>query len=170
MACVARTANISNTIVCSKMLKGTMNILRDVNTMIFVVVVTYFGFLAGSIEAFLIWFLEDDLGSSLRIIPALCLFSNCLSETIVLYVAGQLIKRYGHAKCLYTVFVAYCIRFVSYSYLTNAWYVLPVELLNGLTFGLMWATVTSYGSMITPSGMSGTIQGILSGLNFGFGK
>lgn len=170
MACVARSANISNPIVCSKMLKGTMKILRDVYTMVFLIVVTYFGFLAGSIEAFLFWFLEEDLGSSLRIIPGLCLFSNCLSETIVLYVAGRLIKRYGHMKCLYTVFVAYCIRFVSYSYLTNAWYVLPVELLNGLTFGLMWATVTSYGSIITLPGMSGTIQGLLSGLNFGLGK
>jgi hypothetical protein len=30
-----------------------------VNTMVFLVVVTYFGFLAGSIEAFLFWFLEE---------------------------------------------------------------------------------------------------------------
>jgi hypothetical protein len=72
--------------------------------------------------------------------------------------------------CLYIAFVAYTVRFIGYSFLTNAWFVLPIELLHGLTFGLMWAAATSYGSIITPPGMSGTIQGLISGVHFGFGN
>jgi hypothetical protein len=57
-----------------------------------------------------------------------------------------------------------------FTMVTNAWFVLPIELLHGLTFGLMWAAATSYGSIITPPGMSGTIQGLISGVHFGFGN
>ncbi|XP_052076348.1 major facilitator superfamily domain-containing protein 6-like [Mytilus californianus] len=167
MSCIMR---ISDTLMCGQMLKGTMTLLRRPKTLVFLLVVFYFGSLTGAIEAFLYWFLEDELGNKLKIIPGLCLLFSCIAETPLLYFAGFFIKRFGHFKCLYAVFIAYALRFMIYSFLENAWYVLPVEMLNGITFGIMWAAATSYGSILTPPGMSGTIQGLLSGVHFGFGK
>jgi MFS family permease len=167
---VVFTMKISHDLVCGQMLKGTMKILRNAKIFIFILVIFFFGILTGAIEAFLYWYLEADLGNKLKILPGLCVTFACLAETPVFYFAGRFIKRFGHVMCLYIAFVAYTVRFIGYSFLTNAWFVLPIELLHGLTFGLMWAAATSYGSIITPPGMSGTIQGLISGVHFGFGN
>jgi MFS family permease len=169
-AFVVFTMKISHDLVCGQMLKGTMKILRNAKIFIFILVIFFFGILTGAIEAFLYWYLEADLGNKLKILPGLCVTFACLAETPVFYFAGRFIKRFGHVMCLYIAFVAYTVRFIGYSFLTNAWFVLPIELLHGLTFGLMWAAATSYGSIITPPGMSGTIQGLISGVHFGFGN
>lgn len=161
---------ISNNIASHKMLQGTMQLLRTPKTCIFILVIFYFGMLNGVIEAFLYWFLEEDLGNQLKIIPGLCALINCTAETPMLYFSGRIIKKFGHVTCLYAVFVAYFMRLCFYSLLFNPWLVLPIEILHSMTFGLMWASATSYGSLITPPGLSGTIQGILSGVHFGFGK
>ncbi|XP_052076346.1 major facilitator superfamily domain-containing protein 6-like isoform X2 [Mytilus californianus] len=167
VSCIMR---ISDTLMCGQMLKGTITLLREPKTLVFLLVVFYFGSLTGAIEAFLYWFLEDELENKLKIIPGLCLLFACIAETPILYFAGSIIKKFGHVTCLYAAFLAYALRFTMYSILENAWWVLPIELLHGITFGIMWAAATSYGSIITPVGMSGTIQGLLSGVHFGFGK
>jgi len=33
------------------------------------------------------------------------------------------------------------IRMLAYSFLSNPWYALPIELLNGVTLGVFWSTV-----------------------------
>jgi MFS family permease len=87
-----------------------------------------------------------------------------------MYVSGPVIRRLGGVRCLYVVAVAYTVRFVSYSLIPGAWFVLPVELLHGVTYGLLMPTVTSYGSPIIPPEMSATIQGIIGGLFDSLGK
>ncbi|XP_071126392.1 major facilitator superfamily domain-containing protein 6-like isoform X2 [Mytilus edulis] len=169
-ALISCVMKISHNLACGQLLKGTLTLLRNRKTAVFLLVVFYFGSLTGAIEAFLYWFLEDELGNKLKIIPGLCSLIACSAEIPLLYVSGYFIKRFGHMYCLYAAFFAYTLRFTAYSFLTNAWQVLPVEMLHGITFGIMWAAATSYGSIITPEGMSGTIQGLLSGVHFGFGK
>ena len=34
----------------------------------------------------------------------------------------------------------------------------------------MYATASAYGSLVTPPGMHGTIQGLIVGLHYGFGE
>ncbi|XP_052076345.1 major facilitator superfamily domain-containing protein 6-A-like [Mytilus californianus] len=167
ISCVMK---ISHNLACDQLPKGTISLLREPRTAVFLLVVFYFGFLTGAIETFLYWFLEEELGNKLKIIPGLCSLIACSAEIPLLYVSGFFIKKIGHINCLYVVFIAYAARFIIYSFLTNAWSVLPVEMLHGITFGIMWATATSYCSILTPPGMSGTIQGLLSGIHFGFGK
>ncbi|CAC5399665.1 unnamed protein product [Mytilus coruscus] len=142
ISCVMK---ISHNLACGQLLKGTITLLRKPKTSVFLLVVFYFGSLTGAIEAFLYWFLEEELGNKLKIIPGLCSLIACSAEIPLLYLSA-------------------------YSFLVNAWHVLPVEMLHGVTFGIMWAAATSYSSILTPPGMSGTIQGLLSGVHFGFGK
>ncbi len=54
--------------------------------------------------------------------------------------------------------------------MTNAWWILLINLLHGFTFGLMYATVTAYGSSLTPPALHGTVQGTISVLCWNFGK
>ena len=64
---------------------------------------------------------------------------------------------------------SYGLRFLGYFLLTNPWFVLFLEPLHGITFGLMYAAASSYASSITPPGMHGTIQGLIGGIHFGTG-
>jgi hypothetical protein len=170
MAAILCNAKISNELYCGNVFKGEINIVRDSKVRFFLIVVTYLGMLSGGIEAFLFWFLEAELNNKLTIIPGLCMLSNCVGEIICFYFSGYIIKCIGHLKCIYIAFIAHFIRLTSYSFLTHAWYVLPVELLNGITFSLMWAAATSYSSLMAPRGISGTMQGVLNGLYFGLGR
>ncbi|OWF35989.1 major facilitator superfamily domain-containing protein 6-A-like [Mizuhopecten yessoensis] len=161
--------SLSEDVSCSSSFSDVCKLFRYAKVMIFLGVVLYFGLLTGVIETFLYWYLSGVDGY-ITLIPGLCLLVSCFVETPVLFLSGYIIKRIGHLFCLYIVFGAYALRFFFYSLLTNAWYVLPVEVLHSITFGLMWATSTSYASIISPPGMSATVQGIIGGLHFGFGK
>lgn len=159
----------SEDLQCSSNLRDMCKLFRYGKVVVFLSVVLYFGLLTGVIETFLYWYLSG-LSGYITIIPGLCLLVSCSVETPVLFLSGYIIKKISHLWCLYLVFVAYALRFFFYSLLPNAWFVLPIEILHSITFGLMWAAATSYGSIISPPGMSATIQGIIGGLHFGFGK
>jgi len=79
------------------------------------------------------------------------------------------LKRLGHVNAMTMVLIMFGMRFLIYSFIDNPWLVLPVELLNGVTFGLFYATMTSYASVIAPPGTATTIQGLVGGLFEGFG-
>jgi len=160
----------SEDIVCSSFLKDAFKLLSYGKFVVFMLTILCFGIFNGAIETFLYWFLQDKLEGYFNIIPGLCVLATCVAETPILFFSGYIIKKLGHLKCLCLVFIAYCLRFLLYSFLTNAWQALPIELLHGITFGLMWATSTSYGSIITPQGMSATVQGLIGGIHFGFGN
>ncbi|XP_033743348.1 major facilitator superfamily domain-containing protein 6-like [Pecten maximus] len=159
----------SEDISCSSDFRDICKLFRYGKVVVFMVVVLYFGLLTGVIETFLYWYLSG-LEGYITIIPGLCLLVSCTVETPVLFLSGYIIKKFSHLFCLYSVFLAYALRFFFYSLLPNAWFVLPIEVLHSITFGLMWAASTSYASIISPPGMSATVQGIISGLHFGFGK
>lgn len=52
----------------------------------------------------------------------------------------------------------------------SPWFVLPVELLQGLTFALAWSAGTVHVKRIAPPRLRGTVQSIFSGLYTGVGE
>lgn len=56
------------------------------------------------------------------------------------------------------VLFALGVRLILYSVISNPWWFLPVELSNGLTFGLFFACMASYASIIAPPGTEATMQ------------
>ena len=51
--------------------------------------------------------------------------------------------------------IAFSLRLLLYSALTNPWHSLAVESLNGVTFGIFYAAMTSYAHIIAPQGYGG---------------
>lgn len=74
------------------------------------------------------------------------------------FISGKLLKKIGHVNAMSLVLFGFGVRFFCYSLLTNPWYVLPVELLNGVTFGVFYATMASYASIVAPPGTEATMQ------------
>lgn len=153
---------------CNQMFKDFRRLMKLPQVVFFLFMMLFYGMMNAVIEGFLFWYL-NDLGSS-QIVFGLCLVFNCVPEVILLFFSGKIINKIGHISCLYISAIGYSIRFFGYSFLTNPWYVLMVEPLHGFTFGLFYAAASSYVSIITPPGMSGTAQGLLGGIFFGLAK
>ena len=166
-AFVTHFVRISENLHCHNMFKNLKELFKYPEIATFFLVVLIFGMLNSVVEIFLFWFLKD-LGSS-QITLGLCIVFNGVPGIAMLYFAGPIMKRVGEIFCLYVAAAAYSVQFFSYSFLVNPWHVLPVELLHSLTYALFYAAASAYGSKITPHGMSGTVQGLIGGLYFGFG-
>lgn len=68
------------------------------------------------------------------------------------------------------VLLGFSLRFYLYSILTDPWAAVPIELLNGVTFGLFWPTMASYANIIAAPGTEATIQGLVGAVFEGVGK
>jgi hypothetical protein len=54
---------------------------------------------------------------------------------------GWFLNKLGHVHTMTMILVMMGIRMLAYSFLSNPWYALPIELLNGITLGVFWSTV-----------------------------
>lgn len=149
-------------------IQNVRTLLSDCRIVAFLIVILVMGTCMATIEVFLFWFLQDLNGSHLLMGLALCM--TCVTEVPIMFYSGHLIKWIGHHGVLYLTFVCYTVRYLSYSFIPNAWYVLAIEPIHGVTFGAMWAATTSYGGMISPDGLRATVMGLVSATHFGFGR
>jgi len=62
------------------------------------------------------------------------------------------------------------LRFLYISWLTNPWWVLPFEFIQGITHAAVWAACCSYIAHNTPSQLRSSAQGVLQGLHHGLGR
>ncbi len=83
--------------------------------------------------------------------------------------SGWFLKKLGHVKTMTMILAMMGVRLLCYSLLTNPWYVLPIELLNGLTLGVYWSTSASFAYMVAPPGSASTLQGIFGAVFEGIG-
>ncbi|CAB1096853.1 unnamed protein product [Ectocarpus sp. CCAP 1310/34] len=102
----------------------------------------------GVIDTFLFIRLEE-LGGS-RVLCGLARLIMCMAEVPFFYLSGPLIRRAGARGVIALAQLAYLTRFVYYSVLREPWWVLPSEVLHGLTFAAMWAATTDYAHQIAP--------------------
>ncbi|XP_077984491.1 major facilitator superfamily domain-containing protein 6-like [Glandiceps talaboti] len=143
-------------------------LLRQPDILAFLLLVLVMGLCMGVIMVFLFVFLQE-MGAP-QVLMGLSLTVTCIAEAPFLFFSGHLIKRFGHKGVFYLVLLSYIIRFLGYSFITNPWMVLPLELLHGITFGAMYAAVTSYASIIAPPGMALTVQALVQACLMGAGK
>ena len=159
---------LSDDVKCGQIFDNMLGLFKDIQVLTLLVIVLVFGIDNGVIETFLFWHLQDAGASQLLL--GLCMMMNCILEIFILFFASVILKKIGHINCFYIVFTAYFLRLLSYSFLTNPWFALLIEPLHSITFGLFYATATSHGSIITPPGMHGTVQGLIGGMFFGIGR
>lgn len=84
---------------------------------------------------------------------------------------------YGHSNNVNFILQVLCLglignilRFLYISYLTNPWYVLPFEFMQGITHAAVWAACCSYIAHNTPQQLRSSAQGVLQGLHHGLGR
>ncbi|CAG5130572.1 unnamed protein product [Candidula unifasciata] len=128
----------------------------------------FMGFGIGIIFTFLFWHLQDMGGSPTLFGVASVI--NHMSELFAYFMAGTFIGRYGHVKILYAGLLGSIARFLYISFLTNPWWVLPFEFVQGLTHAAVWAACCAYITHAIPVELRSSAQGILQGLHHGLGR
>ncbi|CAL1534798.1 unnamed protein product [Lymnaea stagnalis] len=128
----------------------------------------FMGFGIGIIFTFLFWHLQD-LGGSPTLFGVASVI-NHVSELFAYFMTGNLIVKYGHVKILYIGLAGNIARFMYISFLTNPWWVLPFEFVQGLTHAAVWAACCAYITHAIPVELRSSAQGILQGLHHGLGR
>ncbi|CAM9838261.1 unnamed protein product [Scytosiphon promiscuus] len=139
----------------------------DENASFFMAVVLS-GMGAGVIDTFLVIRLQE-LGGS-HVLCGLARLIMCTAEVPFFYLSGPLIRKLGVRGVIILAQAAYLVRFIYYAMLREPWWVLPSEVLHGLTYAAMWAATTDYACRVAPAHLRTTIQGAVSGLHWGLGS
>lgn len=115
---------------------------------------------------FFFWLLEElaenqgeSVMSWIKTIEGLAMGIQCLGgELPFFFLSSWILKRIKHVNAMSLILLVTGIRCILYSVLSNPWHCLPIEFLNGITFGLFYATMASYASIIAPPGTETTTQ------------
>lgn len=74
------------------------------------------------------------------------------------FISGWLLTKIGHVNAMTLVLFTFGLRLCLYSLLSNPWLVLPIELMQGITFGIFYSTMATYASIVAPAGTAATLQ------------
>ncbi|XP_063697661.1 major facilitator superfamily domain-containing protein 6-A [Culicoides brevitarsis] len=166
-----------------KQTKVSSHILKDVskvftpNVQMFFLWCIAVGFCAALVWNLLFWHLEDlgraqgcDYMDYMKTLQGIIMAIQCFGGELPFFIlSGWILRKIGHIHTMTLVLCAFGIRFLLYSLLVNPWYIIPIEFLNGLCFGLFYATMASYASIVAPAGTEATLQGLTGAVFEGIG-
>ncbi len=144
---------------------GLHTLLRDRRWALFLLVIFVAGFGDAISRNYSFLYLKD-LGAS-NMLMGLSLTIGTVSELVVLFFSGYLLRRLGAQKLLLVGATTQAARLLGWSLIGDPYMALSLQLFNGLAFGALWMAGVAYAKEIAPAGMSATAQGLLSGVYFG---
>lgn len=147
--------------------KDVCSLYSEMRQIIFATAVCLNGILSGLYFVYFFWFLNDIGASSVLI--GLSVLIRLVTEVPCFFYAGKIIKKIGHFNSVIIAFIAFSVRFLCYVYIYNPWIILPVEFTHGLTFGMFYASMTSFAKTSAIPGTEATLQGVLGALFDGLG-
>ena len=136
---------------------------------LFFLILAFFGGLAfTTINSYLFPYMEE-LGFS-KTTMGIALTITTLGELPILFFSNRLIKRFG-AYGLFLLGVTITgMRLLLYAIFNTTAGILIFQLLNGMTFPLMWVAGVSYADEKAPPGMKSTAQGLFGAMLIGIGS
>lgn len=132
-------------------------------------VIAFLGGMSMAMVTNYIFLYMDSLGAS-KSLMGLAMTCSTLSELPFLFFSGWMLKRWGPARMIKISFALFALRALAYSLVLAPWMVLPVQLLHGPTFSLIWVAGVALANKIAPEGMGATAQGLFSGAYMGLGS
>ena len=140
-----------------------MKCLNSIKVMKILIVLVIQGAGSNMIQSFLFVYLNNELKAP-EYICGWTIFFTCLFELPIFFYAHVLLDKIGINILFIIAQLAFIIRTFLYTLLTeeNILWVLPIELLHGLTFSIMWTSATEFASEFCPKGLESVCMLILS--------
>ncbi|XP_054258940.1 major facilitator superfamily domain-containing protein 6-A isoform X4 [Macrosteles quadrilineatus] len=161
--------------VAANIIKDVITLVKDLSIATFLVFAAFLGICESFIIFFLFWYLEDlalaqGMMEHIKLLQGLTVAAETLIGEIIFFpLSGNILAAVGYKHCMSLCFLFYMLRLGLLSLISNPWWVLGVELLQGPSYALGYTTVVAYASNISPPGASATMQGIAAGMDDGFG-
>ncbi len=149
--------------------RNILSVLLQPIFLMFLLAIFICGTMLGILNTFLFIFLQDELDSP-HYLMGLTLTVTCISEVPVMFFAKKMISLLGYMKSMNLVLITWGLRSFLYSILQSAFWVLPIELLHGITFGLFYTAFTEFVNWISPEGVQTSVQAFSTGIFMGVGK
>jgi PPP family 3-phenylpropionic acid transporter len=123
------------------------------------------------VDTFLFLYLQNDLGASTKLC-GLTVGITVLMELPIFHYSQFLLERVGHDALFCISMAAYAVRVFGYTFLTETtiYWILPLEILHGITFACMWIASVEFSATVAPDEWSTTVQTILSACFACFGN
>jgi MFS family permease len=142
--------------------------MMNVHFALYLLGVVCVGFGAGNVFAFLYWHLQDLGGSP--VLFGMASVVNHAAEITAFFYTFEIINKYGYVKTMYACLGANVVRFLLIAWISNPWMILPLQAVQGCVLAVVWATATSYVSLVSPPHLKASSQHILMVLYHGVGK
>ncbi len=141
---------------------------KSLKYFIFIFMIVFMGVGVGLVFTFLFWHLQDLGGTST--LYGIASIANHLSELVAYLFVSDIIAKYGHVKIFYAGLIGNSMRFLYVSLLTDPWWIIPFEFIQGITHALVFASANSYFAQSVSNDLSSTAQALLQALHFGLGR
>jgi PPP family 3-phenylpropionic acid transporter len=136
--------------------------------LLLLIIALLYGIGLGVLLSYQFLFLEQ-LGAS-RTLMALSLSASTLSELPFWFLGSWLLHRFGISKMVVLALFATILRYFALALMQAPWLVLPISLLHGPSFAVLWAALVADADAAAPPGIGATAQGLVSGALFGLGS
>ncbi|CAD6197399.1 unnamed protein product [Caenorhabditis auriculariae] len=146
----------------------TVKVMASPHLALYLLSVVVMGGGAGLVFSFLFWHLQDLGGSP--VLFGILSVTNHASEIVAYFYTFQIINKFGHVKVMYICLGVNVFRFLALSWLDNPWMVLPLQVLQGVCLATVWASASSYISLVAPPHIKSNAQYILQLGYHGLGK
>ena len=149
--------------------RGGMRVLfANQAWMLFLVMVFIAGIGMATINNYLFLYMQS-LGAS-KTLMGFALTVSTISEIPAMFFSDRLLRRFGARGMLVIAMTTIGLRLICYSLTTQAWVVLVIQLVHGLTFAAIYTSGVYFADQIAPIGMKATTQGMFTGTLMGFGS
>lgn len=146
--------------------RGLKRLLQDRRWYLFLLIVFVGGFGNAVLRFYMFLYLKElSAGSGLM---GIMLTIGITAELAMLALSARLLNRFRRRQLLVWAVVIQAVQLLAWSEIANPYAALPLHLLNGLSFGMLWPAGVAYAKKIAPVGMGATAQGLLSGVYFGW--
>lgn len=143
-------------------------LLRNGRFLLLLLVSLVFGITLGVMLSYQFLYIAE-LGGS-RTLMAWTMTANTLSEIPFLFISAGLLRRFGSSKMIALALAFTSVRNLAMGVVSDPWLVLPISLLHGPSFAVLWAAGVADADAAAPRGLGATAQALFSGMMFGLGS
>nr|XP_002736258.2 PREDICTED: major facilitator superfamily domain-containing protein 6-like [Saccoglossus kowalevskii] len=148
--------------------KGLFKMLTSAHYGSILAIAFYFGTCNGLIHGFFFGHMRD-LGADDTLL-GVATFILYGSEVLMFFLAHTMIKMLGYIWVMYFGLGCYVVRFLMYALITNPWGLIPAEILQGVSYAAVWASMTTYMAKGVSSDNYATVLGLLHAMYWGLGN